>query len=145
MSPGKSSRFFTASEAAAMLGISRGSLYSYVSRGRIRAEADPRDPRVSRYLAADVVRLRDGKEARLHPEIAARKTLRWGIPVLESSLTLIDDGRLYYRGHDAIALAEERTFEDVVRILWGESDRVVAPVPPTPSSTSAKATVDTLR
>lgn len=127
MAPGKSSRFLTASEAAAMLGISRGSLYSYVSRGRIRAEADPRDRRVSRYLAADVLGLRDGKEARLHPEIAARKTLRWGIPVLESSLTLIDNGRFYYRGRDALTLAREAAFEDVVRLLWDAPDR--APFP----------------
>src|SRR5215211_7061107 len=99
------SRFLTAPEAAAALGITRSSLYSYVSRGRIRAETDPRDPRVSRYLQADVLRLRDGKEARLHPEIAARKTLRWGIPVLESSVTRIDENRFYYRGRDALTLA----------------------------------------
>jgi citrate synthase len=73
---------------------------------------------VSRYLAADVLRLRDGKEARLHPDIAARKTLRWGIPVLESSLTLIDEGRFYYRGQDALTLARRASFEDVVRLLW---------------------------
>jgi citrate synthase len=115
---GAASRFLSATDAAAALGISRGSLYSYVSRGRIRAEPDPRNPRVSRYLAADVLRLRDGKEARLHPDIAARKTLRWGIPVLESSLTLINDGRFYYRGQDALTLARRASFEDVVRLLW---------------------------
>jgi citrate synthase len=123
-------RFFSAGEAAATLGISRGSLYSYVSRGRIRAEPDPRNPRVSRYLAADVLRLRDGKEARLHPDIAARKTLRWGIPVLESSLTLIDDGRFYYRGQDALTLARRASFEDVVRLLWNmPADSGVEPTP----------------
>ena len=111
-------QYFSSAEAAAVLGISRGSLYSYVSRGRIRGEPDPRNPRVSRYLAADVLRLRDGKEARLHPDIAARKTLRWGIPVLESSLTLIDNGRFYYRGQDALTLARRTSFEDVVRLLW---------------------------
>jgi citrate synthase len=113
-----SPRFLSAPEAAALLGVSRNSLYSYVSRGRIRAEADPRNPRVSRYLAGDVLGLRDGKEARLHPDIAARKTLRWGIPVLESSLTLINEGRLYYRGQDVSRLARRASFEDVVRLLW---------------------------
>ena len=122
MPPGKSSRFLSASEAATLLGISRSSLYSYVSRGRIRAEGDPRDPRLSRYVAVDVLRLRDGKEARLHPEIAARKTLRWGIPVLESSLTLIDGGRVYYRGQDALTLARQASFEHVVRVLWNAPD-----------------------
>lgn len=128
-----------------VLGISPASLYAYVSRGRVHAEADPRDPRRSRYLAADIERLRDRKQARLNPEVAARKSLHWGIPVLESSLTLIDDGRLYYRGHDAIALAEERSFEDVVRILWGAGDRVASTTPVTSSSISARATADMLR
>lgn len=111
-------RHLTSAEAAARLGVSRGSLYAYVSRGRIHAETDPRNPRASRYLAADVERLRDQKEARLHPDVAARKTLAWGIPVLASSLTLIDDGKLYFRGRDVLALARHAPFEDVVRLLW---------------------------
>jgi citrate synthase len=112
------SRHLTAAEAAARLGVSRTSLYAYVSRGRIHAEPDPRNARASRYLAVDVERLRDQKEARRHPDVAARKTLAWGIPVLESSLTLIDGGRLYYRGRDVLALARHSQFEDVVRLLW---------------------------
>lgn len=130
MPSGKGSRFLSASEATSWLGISRGSLYSYVSRGRIRAEADPRDPRVSRYLADDIVHLREAKEARLHPEIAARKTLRWGIPILESSLTLIDDGRFYYRGRDVVSLARQASFEDVVRLLWNTTDGAQSPQRP---------------
>jgi len=88
------SRHLSAAEAAARLGVSRSSLYAYVSRGRIHAESDPRNARASRYLASDVERHRDQKEARRHPDVAARKTLAWGIPVLGSSLTLIDAGRL---------------------------------------------------
>jgi citrate synthase len=124
-------QFLTASEAAALLGISHSSLYAYVSRGRLRAELDPHQPRRSRYLVADVEQLRDRKEARLHPDLAARKALDWGIPVLESSLTLIDDGRFYYRGRDAVALARTATFEEVVRLLWNVGDQVSSsePVP----------------
>ncbi len=107
-------------------------MYAYVSRGRIHAESDPRNPRASRYLAIDVERLRDQKEARRHPDVAARKTLAWGIPVLGSSLTLIDGGRLYYRGHDVLTLARHAQFEDVVRLLWssdGTLDLAAAPIP----------------
>lgn len=118
----KGSRFLTAGEAVTILGVTRASLYAYVSRGRIHAEADPKDPRSSRYLAADVERLRDQKQARLHPEIAARKSLHWGVPILESSLSLIDAGRLYYRGQDALQLARNARFEDVIRLLWGSDD-----------------------
>jgi citrate synthase len=42
-----------------------------------------------------------------------------GLPVLTSSLTLIDDGRLYYRGRDALELAASARFEDVAGWLWG--------------------------
>ena len=86
-------RYLSAVEAAARLGVRRSSLYAYASRGRIRAEFDPRNPRVSRYLASDVERLRNQKEARIDPAVAARKTLAWGTPILESGLTLIDRGR----------------------------------------------------
>ena len=111
-------RYLSAAEAAARLGVSTSSLYAYVSRGRIRSEPDPHNPRASRYLASDVERLLDRKGARSRPELAALKALDWGSPVLESKLTLIDSGRFYYRGLDALALAREVGFEDVVRLLW---------------------------
>jgi citrate synthase len=120
-------KYSSAAEAAAFLGVSRSSLYAYVSRGRIRAEADPRDPRASRYLTADIERLRDRKEARLHPELAARKALDWGAPLLESSLTLIDRGRFYYRGRDALTLARNSRFEDAVRLLWSWDGHIALP------------------
>jgi citrate synthase len=45
------------------------------------------------------------------------------MPVLESAITLIDGGRLYYRGYDALALAQEHSFEEVAALLWtGEFD-----------------------
>jgi citrate synthase len=100
---------------------SRGSLYAYVSRGHVRAEADPGKAHASRYLTADVDRLRDRKQARLHPGDAARKTLHFGLPVMQSAITLIENGRLFYRGHDALELARSSTFEDVIRILWQDA------------------------
>jgi citrate synthase len=143
--PANRSRYLTAREAAGFLGVTRASLYAYVSRGRIHAETDPRNPRSSRYLAIDVERLRDRKQARLHPDIAARKTLNWGIPVLESGLTLIDDGRLYYRGHDALMLARRSRFEDVVRLLWGwDANRKIPDAPKGPALRTALARVRAL-
>ena len=91
-----SSRYLTAAQVAAALGISRSSVYAYVSRGRVRAYPHPSDYRASVYSAADVETLRKRKEARRNPEIAAKQNLAWGMPVLESSITLIRDGRLYY-------------------------------------------------
>jgi citrate synthase len=118
------SRHFTASEAAAELRISLPSLYAYVSRGLIHSEATGNDSRSRRYLREDVERLKARKEQRHNPAKAAATALNWGEPVLESAITLIENGRLYYRGQDAIDLAQTRTLEEVAGLIWcGELDR----------------------
>ena len=48
----------------------------------------------------------------------SRARLRWGVPVLESAITLVADGRLHYRGHDAIALAHTRSLGEVASLIW---------------------------
>jgi citrate synthase len=107
-----------ANAATKLLGVSRATLYAYVSRGFIRSEAVPGKPRLKRYAREDVERLRMRAEERRNPEKAAAHALRWGVPILESSITLITDGKLYYRGHDVAELARERTIEDVVSLVW---------------------------
>ena len=42
--------------------------------------------------------------------------------MLESGITLIHDGRLYYRGRDALTLAETATLEDAAMVLWAAED-----------------------
>jgi citrate synthase len=44
--------------------------------------------------------------------------LQWGTPVLESAITLITDNRLFYRGHDVIELAAQRSVEEVASLIW---------------------------
>ena len=134
-----SPKYLTAAEAAARLGVHRSTLYAYVSRGQVRAEADPKKAHASRYLTADVERLRDRKQARLHPGDAARKTLHFGLPVMQSAITLIENGRLFYRGHDALELARSSTFEDAIGILWqGAGDRPRSVRIPAPVRTSMR-------
>jgi citrate synthase len=111
-------RFLSAPEAAAELGISLATLYAYASRGMLRSEAVPGDPRARRYPREDVLRLKERKEQRKDPEKVAPKALSWGAPVLESALTLVQDGRLYYRGRDAAELARTSTVEQVAALVW---------------------------
>lgn len=111
-------RTVTAREAAAMLGVSTATLYAYVSRGLLRSEAGDGSTRARRYLLEDIAALQARKEYRREPAKAAETALGYGMPVLDSSLTLIDDGRLYYRGYDVPTLARERTFEEVAALLW---------------------------
>src|ERR671911_1134532 len=101
------SRYLTARRAAEELGVSVATLYAYVSRGMIRSEAA--GGRGRRYRAEDVRRLKERKQRRRDPDGVVEDALSWGTPVLESGITLIDGGRLYYRGRDVVAVAEENT------------------------------------
>jgi citrate synthase len=107
-----------AAEAVKLLGVNRATLYAYVSRGFIRSEPVAGKPRQKRYAREDVERLRLRAEERRNPEKAAANALRWGVPILESSITLITDGKLYYRGHDVAELARKHSIEDVVSLIW---------------------------
>ena len=116
--PQAESRYLTSAEAAKTLGITRATLYAYTSRGQLSSEPVPGQPRERRYLREDIDRLREGKETRRDPARAAAKGLHWGSPVLESGITLIENGKLYYRGHDALRLAREKTLEQAAGLLW---------------------------
>jgi len=110
----------SAREAARRLGVKPATLYAYVSRGLLQS-APVRGSRERRYRADDVERLR-----RLHrsgqPRAAPPKPFDALSPVLDSAICLVEDGRLYYRGVDAVRLAEHASLEEVARLLWDVAD-----------------------
>lgn len=111
-------RTVPAEEAARLLGISVATLYAYVSRGLLRSEAGDGRTRARRYRLEDIEALRTRKEHRREPAKAAAGALDFGLPVLESAITLIKEGNLYYRGHNAQELAQTHSFEEVAALLW---------------------------
>jgi citrate synthase len=115
-------RYLTSKEVTEQLDITPATLYSYVSRGLIRSEMTPDDSRQRRYLAEDIQRLVDRKAQRHDPvqttQQVVQQALYWGEPVMDSALTLISDGDLYYRGHSVSALAQRASFEEVCGLLW---------------------------
>lgn len=121
-------------QACALLGITRQTLYSYVSRGLLRALPGA-DHRTHKYRRGEVERLLQ-QARRRKPREAARGVLDFGLPVLESELTLIEDGVLYYRGVPALELAREATLEQAAALLWhgdagaGAAFAASAPLPP---------------
>jgi len=122
--------YLSAAEAAKRLGVSRQTLYAYVSRGLLRAH-EANDPRKSRYASEAVVRLADERRRGRRPKEVAKATLDWGLPVMESAITLILDGRLLYRGVDAVALANDASLEDVAGLLWRlPTEAAFGPLPP---------------
>jgi citrate synthase len=133
----RETRYLSARQSAEELGVSVATLYAYVSRGMVRSEEAEGKKRNRRYRAEDVRRLRERKERRRDPEGAVEAALHWGTPVMESGITLIDDGRLYYRGRNVADLAAQCTVEEVAALIW-TGDEARAPVlfssdPPVPS------------
>lgn len=115
---GDKKQHLTAQEAADALGVTKATLYAYTSRGQLRSEPVPGQPRECRYFQEDIERLRERKEVRRDPAKAAARGLHWGSPVLESGITLIHDGKLYYRGRDVLRLAQTGTLEEAAELLW---------------------------
>ena len=128
--------WLSADEALSRLRVRPQTLYAYVSRGRVRAEPDPSEPRRSRYRASDVAALAERKARGRKAADVARGAIAWGEPVLASAITTVRDGRLWYRGQDAVRLAETATLEEVARLLRGgiglpSDEPLLAPPGPT--------------
>ena len=98
--------------------MDRATLYAYVSRGWIRSAPAPDDPRARRYAADDVESRRRRGEQRRDPSKIASGALHWGVPVLQSSITLIDSAGLHYRGWRVEELARTKTVEQVAALIW---------------------------
>ncbi len=113
------SDWLTAEQAMTRLGVRAQTLYAYVSRGRVHAEPDPREPRRRRYRTGDILALTVRKARGRKAADVAEGAIAWGEPVLTSEITTVADGRLYYRGRDAVWLAQTETFEGVACLLRG--------------------------
>ncbi len=111
--------WIAAEEAQARLGVRAQTLYAYVSRGRVQTRPDSRDPRRSLYRAADIAALAARKTRSRKVSDVATGAIAWGEPVLASAITTVSGGRLFYRGRDAVELAQTETLEAVARLLRG--------------------------
>src|SRR5579885_830064 len=110
--------WLTTAEALNVLGVRPQTLYANVSRRRIRARRDPKDPRRSVYHEADVQKLARSRSGTRRAERVAAGAIEWGDPILPSAISTVANGRLWYRGEDAAALAQTRTLEEVACLLW---------------------------
>ena len=127
---GMSSDHLSATETCRILGISRATLYAYVSRGLLESRPGP-DHRSRVYLRQDVERLVQRKQAGRGAARGAAQSLDRGLPVLETQISLIRPDGPYYRGRSAITAAQEgATLEDIARLLWdcGDVDPFAVPV-----------------
>lgn len=126
------SDYISAREAAQRLGVSLATLYAYVSRGHVHSRPGS-EPRSRLYLVQDIDRLIERRQAGRGAAQGAAHSLAWGLPVLETRISLIRPEGHYYRGRPVSELVESGlSLEDVARLLWdcGEDDPFALPPPP---------------
>ncbi len=94
-------------------------LYAYVSRGQIRMIPDANDARRSLYSAQDIDSVATRKARGKKPAAIAASSMAWGEPSIATSVSTAHRGKLYYRGIDAVALADAASLEETAALLWG--------------------------
>lgn len=111
-------------EACHQLGVRPQTVYAYVSRGKLEVMPDAVDTRRSLYRAEDVAALAKRKKAGRKHETLAANTLFGSEPSIPTALCSFMRGHLYYRGQEAVALAQTATLEEAARLLWGGEQSV---------------------
>ncbi len=120
---GVMSTLIRSTEAAEILGVSKPTLYAYVSRGRL-ARTTGADGRTSLFERDEVERL-SAQSRRSAP--GPRPTIDVQI---RSDVTTLHEAALEFRGHDVVELVRGRHFEDIAELLWAK----VPTEPPTGTS-----------
>lgn len=108
----------TAQEACKILDIKQATLYTYVSRGLLKPIRPP-DSRSNLYRRAELENLLVRSSSHGGHAAAAAMAMRWGQPVLNTSITEITPLGPRYRGHlfeDLIRYPG--VFENVAELLW---------------------------
>ncbi|SEB07788.1 citrate synthase [Variovorax sp. YR216] len=105
-------------DACRQLDVRPQTLYAYVSRGKLEVMPDPADSRRSLYRAEDVEALSRRKQAGRKRETVATNTLYGTEPSIPTALSTFYRGRVFYRGHDAVQLAQSATLEEAAQLLW---------------------------
>jgi citrate synthase len=98
------SPLLTTEQVADRLGVKPATVYAYVSRGLLSSHRNA-DGKNSLFSKDDVDAF-----------VAARK--RNSTPTIQTGITLIKDGGLFYRGRDATVLAGTTSYEAVASLLW---------------------------
>ena len=110
--------YLSREEVLEILGIKRQTLYSYVSRGYIRSVPQA-GGHASYYLREDIERVKAKNTARSGHGPAAASAMRWGEPVIVTSITEITEEGPRYRNRLALDLARSRcSFEAAAEYLW---------------------------
>lgn len=109
----------SAKEAADILGVSLATLYSYVSRGLL-SSTKTTTSRSKIYDREEVKHLAARRSDAKHGGHRAISAIHWGVPLLETRISTIADGQLFYRGYELSELAQNASLETVACLLWDD-------------------------
>ncbi len=108
-----------ATEAAETLGVSKPTLYAYVSRGRL-TRTTAADGRTSLFDRDEVeVLSKRSRRAVTGPRPTIDVQIR-------SDITTMHASSLEFRGRDVVELLRDHHFEDIAELLWSDDD---TPIP----------------
>ncbi|TMV42375.1 citrate synthase, partial [Thioclava sp. BHET1] len=110
--------WITRDEAIEILRIRPQTLYAYVSRNLIGVRAAPGKLRQKLYREEDVAALCAKRTMGRARQSIANSTMAWGEPIIETRISTIAYGRLFYRGQDAVLMSRESGLEAVAALLW---------------------------
>ncbi len=130
--PAAPSDYLTRAETLDLLRIKLQTLYAYVSRGWIRSV--PHGPKGRRlYVRQDVERMKARADARGGHATVAAGAMRWGEPIIQSTITEITARGPDYRGVPALELVRAGwTFEQAAEHLWATGIGAGSPWRPCP-------------
>lgn len=112
-------RLLTTDDVARRLGVTRRTVYAYVSRGLLAGRRHA-DGKGSLFVEADVAAFAVSRKRPAAIEAA---------PAIHTGITLISEGELYYRGRNVRDLAIVDSFEMIVGLLWTGRDEDVLLMP----------------
>lgn len=109
----------TTDQAAARLRVKPATLYAYVSRGMLHSERAEKGG--STFDPLEIEALAGTRQSRRGAGPAVSPASGTPLMVLDSDLTLVDDGGLLFRGRPAVDLARTYSFEQVATWFWNPS------------------------
>ena len=105
----------SAEQAAEFLGVSKATLYSYVSRGMLTSRAVSPRSRKRVYHRGELLALKHRAAFRTDPERAATEVIEFGIPILTTAISQITETEHSYRGISSRELSRRFSFEQVAQ------------------------------
>ena len=104
--------YMTADEAASYLNVSHSTLYAYVSRKNIRSRK-VEGSRSRLYWAEDITRIAKKERSQANLEQGL-----FGQHGASTSITLLTDSGLFYRGKNVIEVASTMSVEEAAEHIW---------------------------